>query len=171
MPGISERFPVAVLGGERRHRRRSGRRVETRTLIIDEEEELVLFDGTAQRRAEFVPSHVRRSAVDRRIGAEVARPLIGVEKIVAQKFERVAMKLVTAGLDADADDAAQELAEIGAGIVRDDVKLLDRVDAGRIRDVVVHELVVVHAVQQVVIGLLAVAVDVGPARVEREVRY
>ena len=87
-----------VLGCECRHRRGSGRRVETRSLIIDEEEELVLLNRAAERCAELVPAHVGRSAVHRRIGAEVARPLIGVEKVVAQKFERVAMKLVAAGL-------------------------------------------------------------------------
>ena len=52
------------------------------------------------------------------------------------------------------------------GIVGDDVEFLDGVDIRREGDVVVDELVVVHAVQQVVIGLLAVAVDVRPAGVE-----
>ena len=112
MPGISERFPETLLGCERRDRGRRGRRVETRSLIIDKEEELVLNDGAAQCCAELVPSHVRRSAIDRGIRTEVAGPFIGVEKIVAQKFERVAVKLVAAGLDADADHAAQEVAEL-----------------------------------------------------------
>ena len=76
------------------------------------------------------------------------------------------MKLVAAGFGADTDHAAQEVAELGARVVRYDVELLDCIDVRRIRDVIVHELVIIDTVEQIIIGLLAIAVDVGPARIE-----
>ena len=97
---------------------------------------------------------------------EVVRPFIGIEVIVAQELESAAVKLVGAGLQADIDNSAEEMAVLGAGIIGDDVHFLDCVNARRIGDVVVDEFVVVHAIQNVVIGLLAIAVQVRPRRVK-----
>ena len=50
--------------------------------------------------------------------------------------------------------------------MRDEVELLDGIDTGSKGHVVVVDLIVVHAVEDVVVGLLAVAVDVGTADLE-----
>ena len=96
------------------HRRGRGRRVETRTLIVDKKEQFVLLDRTADSPAEFIPAQFGRCAVDGWIGTEVPGPFIGIEEVVAQKLEEVAVELVGTGLGADADHAAQELAILGA---------------------------------------------------------
>ena len=76
------------------------------------------------------------------------------------------MELIGSGFRDDADHAAHELAEFRGGVIRDHVEFLDRVHIRRERHVVVHEFVVVHTVQQIVVGLLAVSIDVGPSGVE-----
>jgi len=76
------------------------------------------------------------------------------------------MKCVGAGLHAHADHAAQELSELSAGIIGDDAEFLDRIDVGRISHVVVDELGIFHAIQPVVSGLFAVAVNIGASGVK-----
>ncbi len=68
---------------------------------------------------------------------------------------------------AHADHSAQELSVLGAGIVGDDVEFLDRIHTGRIGHIVVDELDVFHTVQQIVGRLLAVAINVRTAGIER----
>ena len=91
---------------------------------------------------------------------------LALKKSLRMNSNSVAVKLVAAGLGADADHAAQEVAELGAGIVGDYVEFLNGVHARGKRDVIVHEFVVVDAIEQIVVGLLAIAVDIGPAGVE-----
>src|SRR5579863_2466799 len=105
-------------------------------------------------------------AVDRGVGAEVPRPLVGVEEIVAEELEKVAVILIRAGLETDTDYAAEELPEFGARIVGEDVEFLNGVDVRRVGDIIVNKLVVIHTVQKVVIRLFAIAVDIRTARVK-----
>jgi len=77
---------------------------------------------------------------------------------------------VGAGFDGNADDAAEVVAVGGRGVLGDEVELLDGVDAWREGYVVVVDLVVIHAIEDVVVGLLAVAVDVRAADLEAGLR-
>ena len=139
--------------------RGGGGQVEARALIIREEEQLVLPDGTADGAAVLIPALARRGQA-----VEVVGPLVGVEEIVAQILEQVAVELVGARFQADVDHAAEKLAELRIRIVGDHAEFLDRVHVRRVGHIVIDELDVLHAVQQVVIGLLAIAVEVGPRR-------
>src|ERR1700733_7245486 len=80
------------------------------------------------------------------------------------------MELVGSGFDGDADDAAEVVAIGGWRVLGDEVELLDGVDAGGEGYVVVVDLVVIHAIEDVVVGLLAVAVDVGASDLEARLR-
>ena len=93
--------------------------------------------------------------------------VVGVQHVVAEEFEHVAVKVIRARLDLRADDRAHEVAELGRSVLRDLVELLNGVHARRIAHQVVRHLVVVHAVQNEVVGLLAVAVDVRPSAAGR----
>ena len=72
------------------------------------------------------------------------------------------MKRVGAGFEGCADDAAHEVAEFRRRVVSDQVEFFDRVGRRRITQQVVRNLVVVHAVEDEVIRLFAVAVDKWP---------
>ena len=74
------------------------------------------------------------------------------------------MKVVRAAFDADADDAAHEVAELGRRVLGDHVELLNGVKAGCIADRIFRYLVVVHAVEQEVIRLFAVSINVAGGR-------
>ena len=69
------------------------------------------------------------------------------------------MVLVGAGLDRGIDDAAGKVAELSRGVGSDDVEFLDGVRRRRDGQVVFGGLVIVHPVQDEVIGLLAVSID------------
>ena len=73
------------------------------------------------------------------------------------------MELVGAGLDDHVDDAALEVAEFGRGVVGDHLELGDGVQVRLVGRQVVRSLVVVHAVQQEVVALFAIAVDIRTA--------
>src|SRR5438034_1125678 len=79
------------------------------------------------------------------------------------------METVGARLNAGTDDATLEVAELGRGILRDKVKLLNGVWCWRKTQKVVRHLIVVHAVQDKVIGLFTVPVDIGPSSLEGSV--
>jgi len=60
-------------------------------------------------------------------------------------------------------DSALEIAEFGGGVVGDQLEFLDGIHVGLIRNQVIGGEVVVRAIQQEVVGFLAVAVDIGTA--------
>ena len=91
------------------------------------------------------------------------RPSVGVERVVAQKFEDAAVKSIGSRLDAGVDDAALVIAKLRRGVLGDDVEFLDSVDARLVADFVVGVFAVDDAIEQKLIGLLAVAIDVWPA--------
>ena len=74
------------------------------------------------------------------------------------------MECVGARFDADADDATGVVAEIGAGILGDDIELLNGIDVRHVGDFVVFLFLVDDAVEEETNGLLAVAINVGTAR-------
>ena len=113
MPGISDRLPDPSAVVKVDIGLRGGRSIEARPLIIGEKEQLVALDRTAHRPAEFIPA-LSRGRCSPTVGAKIARPFVGVEKIVAQKLERDRHEIGCAGLQADTDHSAQKLAELGA---------------------------------------------------------
>ena len=125
-------------------------------MIIDEEEQLVLEDGTAHGAAELIPTDGPRNA------APVVAPVVGIELVIAKILESVAMELIGSGLDHYVDDPSLEVAKFGRGVVRDQLELCNRVRVRLIRNQVVRGEVVVDAVQQEVIRFLTIAVHVRP---------
>ena len=73
------------------------------------------------------------------------------------------MELIGAGLDGGIDDATGEVAELSRGVGSNDVEFLDGVGRRRDSQVIFGGLVVVHTVQNEVVGLLAMSIDVGTA--------
>src|SRR5690349_10063100 len=73
------------------------------------------------------------------------------------------MKLVGAGLNDYIDYSTLKITELRRSVVGDHAELLDCVGIGLIGGLVLSSEVVVNAVEQEVIALLAVAVDIGPA--------
>ena len=69
------------------------------------------------------------------------------------------METVGTGLDARTDDAAHEVAEFGRGVTGDQVKFLNSIRSRSVAEEVIRHLVVVHTVEQEVVGLFAIAVD------------
>ena len=84
-------------------------------------------------------------------------------KSLRRNSKSIAVERIRAGLDADADYAAGVIAEIGAGVLGDDVELLNRVHVGRVGDFVVLGFLIDDAVEEKSNRLLAIAVDVGTA--------
>src|SRR6185369_11766971 len=98
-----------------------------------------------------------------RSAVPVRRPRSRIQFVVAEELEYGTVKLVGAGFYGDVDDASLEVAELGGGIAGDHLELLNRIHAGLIGDHIGVLVVVIHAVQQEVVGLLPIPVDVGPA--------
>ena len=80
------------------------------------------------------------------------------------------MKLVRSRLSDHAHNAAHEVAELGGRVLGNQVEFLNRIHAGRKADVIFRDLIVIKSVQQIIIGLFAVAVDVGTAAAEGRLR-
>ena len=72
-------------------------------------------------------------------------------------------KLLVPDLIGGADDAALIVPELSRGVLGNKVEFLNGVRRRGKADQVVRHLVVVHAVQDEVVGLFAVAVDIWPA--------
>ena len=91
--------------GEDRIGSRSRGLIVSRALVIHEEEELVLDEGTAQGAAELIPSQnwLQTGAVRvihaRHVGlsfGQAVLPAIGIERIIADEFKGVAVEAVCA---------------------------------------------------------------------------
>ena len=116
------------------------------SLVVHEEEGLVVPDGAAQRPAELVLAKGRLGAAEL-----VVEQIIGVELVIAQKLEPAAVELIRAGLDLDIHDAAvgpAELRGVRAGL---NLEFLDRVHAGKDDHGVQIQFVVVDAIEQEVV--------------------
>ena len=73
------------------------------------------------------------------------------------------MKAVSSRLDRRANDAALIISELGGGILSNQIEFLNRIRRRSKPNQVVRYLVVIHAVENEVVCLLAVAVDVRPS--------
>src|SRR5579863_7428073 len=75
------------------------------------------------------------------------------------------MVLVRARFEGGIDDSTFKIPELCRGVVGDEVELLDRIRSRRIPKQVVGYLIVIHAVEQEIVCLLAVTVDEGATAV------
>ena len=73
------------------------------------------------------------------------------------------MVVVGAGLDRGADDATLEISGLGGSVLANHAKFLNRVHTWSKPNQVVRHLVVIHTVEQEIVGLLTVPVDMWPA--------
>ena len=140
---------------------RGRRKIQARSLIIGEKEQLIALDWPAHRPAEVIPALARRGQP-----VKVVRPFVRVKEIVAENLERRPVKLVRSRLQVDVDHASQELSELSTRIIGDHLGFLNSLNAGGISDVVVDKFHIFHAVQQIIIRLLAIPIQVRPRRVE-----
>ena len=124
--------------------RRSG------SLIIGEEENLVLSNRAAERSAELVL--IECAARGRKV---VARVEIGV----AQEFESIAVKCVGAGFRDDVDLAAAELAIFRVEVVGENPELGDGIEVGNDRRAHVDVFFDVASIHHEAIGEFPLAVD------------
>ena len=77
-----------------------------------------------------------------------------------RNFEGATVPGVCARLKAHVQDATQKVSELRRWILRDEVEFLNGVGAGRVGDFVVVVLIIVDAIENVVAGLFAIAVDI-----------
>ena len=90
----------------------TARRGDARSLIIAEDEQLVLDDRAARRGAELI-LHERPA----RLARLVVGPAVGVQIFVLQDFEKAAVQLVGARLQVDVDHGAGRAAILGVEAV------------------------------------------------------
>ena len=76
------------------------------------------------------------------------------------------METVRTGLDRSADNAALEVSKLRRGVAGNQVELLDGIGRRGVTQQVIRHLVVIHAVEQEIIRLLAVAIDQRPAAIK-----
>src|ERR1700756_4584416 len=154
----SSEIPISLTGREHCLCARGARDVETLGLVVREEKESVLDDRSTKGGAIHVPARFLLGK-DRSVGAEAIRPVVCVQNVVTEKLPYVPMILVRAGLDRRVNNSAFEVAEFGGRVVGDEIEFLDRVRSRRIAKQVVGYLVVIHAIKQEIVCLLAIAVD------------
>src|SRR5579859_8079561 len=135
---------------------------EERLVIVGKEEQFVLGDRTAKGPAERVIAKSRTVNV-----VQVVGPAIGTQSAPAHVFIKGAVEGIGAGLDGNVHHPAQVIAEIGRRIAGDQVEFLHRIGRGHKTDVIVVRLVVVHAVKNEVVFLLAGAVYIGRSEERR----
>ena len=132
--------------------------VETLPLIIDEKKQFVLHDRTAKRGPKHVPAECGLGETVKIVG-----PVAGVKDIVPEELEDVAVIAVGAVLDGSTDNAPLELPELSGSVLGYQAKFLNRVHTRSKPNQVVRHLVVIHAVEQEIVGLLTVPVDMRSA--------
>ncbi len=157
LPPISSRSQHIDEAGRRRE-------IQSTALVVREEKQLILDDGTAESSAKHVPAQFRcRQNSSRSVSLQAVLPLIGVENVVAEEFKCVAMILVRARFDRRIDDSTVVVAEFRGGVLGNDIDFGDSVGGGCETQKIVGGLIVVNPIQQEIVRLLAVAVDVRPA--------
>ena len=70
------------------------------------------------------------------------------------------MEAVRTRLDRRTDDSTLKIAKLGRRVLRDQVEFLNRIGRWSKSKQIVRDLIVIHAVQDEVVRLFAVAVDV-----------
>ncbi len=83
--------------------------LDLRAFVIEEEEQTVAHDGTAEVAAVLIPPQ-RRARQAGFVGEEI----IGIELVIAEELEERAVKCVGAGACGDVEDAAAGASVFGA---------------------------------------------------------
>ncbi len=130
-----------------------------RSLIVHEEEETIMDDGTAKGAAEDAAVERGHRSNGRLVCRVLVRPAVGVQVVVFEEPEGVAVEAVGSALSDHDDLAAVGVAVLGGGISADDAEFADGVYVGTVVDVVVDSVVDIDTIEGVVVGLLTVAVD------------
>src|SRR5580658_311738 len=108
-------------------------------LPVTEEEELVFFDGAANRGAELI--EVELFCIRGKKGTSV-------EIRVAEELEETAVELVASGFRRNQNGRAAACAKFSRIVIGEYFELLDRVDGRKNRNLARGQFVVVVAVQQ-----------------------
>ena len=96
---------------------------------------------------------------------EIIGPAIRIQGVVPEIVPDVAVETVRTGLDGRTDDAAHKVAKFGGGVVRDEVEFLDGIRSRGVTEEVIRHLVIVHTIEQEVVGLFAISVNQRPRTV------
>src|SRR5439155_12734176 len=142
------------------------RNIETLALVVNEEKELVLEDWTAQGSTKHIPAQFRlwkRVPGPSSISMKIIGPTVGIEFIVPEKLPNISVVAIGTGLDRGVDNPTHKIAELGGGVVGNQVEFLNGVRSGSVAQQVIRYLIVIHAVEQEIVGLLAIAIDQRPA--------
>ena len=87
------------------------------------------------------------------------RPAVRIQHVVPKKLPGIPVEAVGSRLDGGVYDPALEIAEFSWCVAGYEIELLDGVRGWRVTQQVIRYLVVIHAVQQEIVGLLTVAID------------
>src|SRR6476660_4985367 len=137
-------------------------RVEASALIVREEEQFTFDDRSAERSPKHIPTQLGLGQNSARRTSRIAvPPRVGVEDVVAEELEGIAVEAVGPRLNGGVYNSALKISELCRGVLRDDVKLLNGVRRRRESKPVLRYLVVINAVQQEVISLFTIAIDIG----------
>ena len=81
------------------------------------------------------------------------------ELVVAEEFPNIAVEAFVPDLMVALTMPPSKLPNSAGSVIGDQVEFLDRIRRRRVAEQVVRYLIVVHAVEQEIVGLLAIAVD------------
>ena len=124
--------PLAVFAEVARPRECRGHRgqnrpapVVARTLIVAEEEPLVLHDRAADRAAELVLLRIRHELARRRIGPRLRERIARLQRFILEELEPAAAERVRPGLGLHRNHTCRRLPELRVVILRRDLRLPD----------------------------------------------
>src|SRR5581483_6719963 len=145
---------------------RAGRMIEALRLPIEEEEQLVLHNRAADRSAEHVPPKL---ILGKCSGWPIKSvlPLVRVQLVVAEEFPEIAVERVRSGFDGGIDNAPLVVSELRRRVLGDEIELFDGIRRWREAHQIIGDLVVVDAVENEIVSLLAVPVDIGAPAARR----
>src|SRR5882757_5278147 len=124
-------------------------------------------DGTAKGAAEDAAIERGHRSDGSLVSGVLVRPAVGVQIVVFEEPEGVAVEAVGSTLGDYDDLATIGVAVLGGCVATDNAEFADSVYVGTVVDVVVDSVVDVDTIEGVVVGLLAVAVDEEAAVVGR----
>src|SRR5581483_3232276 len=118
------------------------------SLVIREEEQAVLENGTSKSAAELVLAKIGLG-----FSGGICKKLVRIERTVTEKFEQVAVKLVCPAAGLHIDHAAHRAPKLGREVAGGNLEFLDGVDHRQDDDAatVPRTLVVVDAVKNIVV--------------------
>ena len=119
------------------------------SLIVAEEEHLVLPDRSAQRSTKLIPRRVRNELAGQRIGQRLRKRVALLQTIVEVELERAAVQSVRARLRLYGNDAGSRLSELRVVILRRDLRFLNRIEIRVDDDDAENRIAVLGAVELV----------------------